>query len=114
MNDEKWESVKDNIKERFEVLDEKIEDIIYDDPITNKSKKIGQREVLEFSSPLGEMKVSREKRLLIEDKKHYYHKTKTDAAVQFVFKENEYGDNIKVFKKDGEEWVEIKGEGLLV
>jgi len=113
MNDDKWEEVRENIKSKFEVLNEETEDIIYEDPITGKKKEIGEKEILEFSSPMGELRIEREKKLLVQDRKHHYHKTRTDAVVQLVFSENEYGDKMKVFKREGERWIEMDGEGIL-
>ena len=114
MNDDKWDETKDNIRNKFEILDERIEDVIYEDRVTNKERKIGDRDILEFMTPTGRMKIEREKKLVVIDKKHHYHKARADAVSQLIFSENEYSDRIQVFKKDLDEWelVEMRGEGI--
>jgi len=108
MYDEKWLEIKDNIKNKFELLEERAEDIIYKNPINNQEQKIGKREILDFITSLGELRFVREKRLLVKEKKHHYHKTKADAVVELIFTNDEYLDKVKVFRKDGERWKEVE------
>ena len=56
MTDEKWEDLKENIRDKFGVLEERTEPDIITDDIGNEIK--GKKDIIVFNGPMGKMMVT--------------------------------------------------------
>ncbi len=112
MTQEKWENIVGLIKDQFPVVEEKREE-----------EEIGQdREgqsvyqkthYLIFQGPAGEMKVELIKRPLVEEKKtNFSRRIGGEVAVQYIFSSDEFSLKFKAYRRQGDEWEELKGEDL--
>jgi hypothetical protein len=110
MQDEKWEELKEETKRKFEV--EKIgkEDLTME--VENELIKQGFAEFMIFNSPLGRIKLSRESRPKVLDKKFIYsHRAGDSARTEYEFSDTELTHKLKVYKSnDDDEWQEIDAE----
>jgi len=89
------------VKDKFDVMEEG-EEPIEDIP---RSKK----EFLIFEGPLGRMKVERETKPVVLDKKTTYSKRMGDtAAVEYVYSEDEYAHKFHAYVWQGNDWVEME------
>lgn len=108
MDIDRWEGLKEELRRKFKVLEEKTEDLLVE---TNDGLiKNGTAEVLVFESPLGRMKLSMEKRPVVLDKKFIYsHRAGQAARTEYTFSDSEFSYTMKAYKWDDgeEEWDEI-------
>lgn len=106
MNDERWENLKETLRDKFSDLAEKTEDATTEDDLGNKIE--GKKEILEFTSPdLGALRIERLTRPMIIDKKSHYHRTAGGGAqIEYILDPEEKTHKISVFKKDefSEDW----------
>ncbi len=112
MTDEKWEDLKENIREKFKVLEEKTEPDIMTDDIGNEIK--GEKDIIIFEGPAGKMKVTKTKRPVILDKKSHYHKTQAGKAlIEYIVSDTEFTNKLEVFSWDelAQKWKEIDTRG---
>lgn len=108
MNDEKWLDLLGEIKERLEVLEHRKENFDIKDDFGVKGK--GEREIIVFKGEMGKMKLEREKRPVILDKKVHYVKTKgTGAMIEYVLSEEETTSKVFCYRwnEQLQEWEEI-------
>ncbi|MDD3480848.1 MAG: hypothetical protein PHW75_01295 [Patescibacteria group bacterium] len=108
MNDEKWHDLKERAKEKFSDL-EVTEEIETREDDTGK-KITTKIEKLQFTSPLGELRVERATRPKILDKKTHYHHGAggQQADIEYVLSEDEEVHKITIFKKNETgEWEEM-------
>jgi hypothetical protein len=113
MNDEKWGDLKIKLEDNFGDLTVTKENLERQDDIGNTIKST--EETLEFTSPLGKLRVVRTSRPKIVDKISHYHKGAGAAKVEYVLSEDEMHHEIRVFKKgSNEEWepLELPAENL--
>ncbi len=114
MTDEKWENLISSVKENFKIIEEKIEDILKKNPITEEEQHWGWIHSLVFLHPKeGEMKLERIKQKLIKEEKLYYHRRKSDAKVEYVLSDSEFIDKVKLYKRKNSEWEELNLEELV-
>ena len=94
MDKEKWSEIKDMIEEKFEVLEDKTEDITYPNAKGVEEKR-GTMEILIFNGPEGKMKLEFEDKELITDKKQHYTHQGGSGTTEFIFypDERSYGLN---------------------
>ncbi|MFA5107487.1 MAG: hypothetical protein WC497_04140 [Patescibacteria group bacterium] len=107
MTDEKWQETKGKIKDTFDVLDERTEDLI-DEP--------GTAETIEFVGPLGRMRLERvTKPVVIGERAIGARRIGSQKTVQKEYSPDEKVHYIKAYKFDEatEEWVEIEIEPTL-
>lgn len=98
MNDEKWGDLKIKIKDNFNDVKENIETESREDDV---GKKINSTiETLEFTSPLGKLKIIRTTRPKIIDKKSHFHKGAGAANVEYILSEDEMHHSIEIYKKN--------------
>ena len=98
MNDEKWGDLKIKLNDKFkDVKESKETEDREDDVGHNITSTI---ETLEFTSPLGELKIVRTSRPKIIDKKSHYHKGAGVAKVEYILSEDEMHHEMKVYKKE--------------
>lgn len=113
MQDEKWEQLKEETERKFKV--EKIgrEDLLLE--TADGTIKQGEIEFMIFLSPLGRVKVARESRPVVLDKKFIYSHRGGDAArTEYELSDTEFTHKLKVYKWDADEdqWSEINAEAF--
>jgi hypothetical protein len=108
MQDDKWEALKEELKRKFKVEDEHFEDLIVH---TSEGDFVqGKVEVIIFPSPLGRIKLTRESRPVVLDKKIIYsHQQGKSGRAEYQFSDTEMSYKIKAYKWDdyNDEWKEM-------
>ncbi len=108
MTDERWSELLDQIERKFGILKHQKEEIAIKDDFGIKGR--GELETVIFNGPLGKMKLEREKRPKILQKKVHYAKTQASGAqIEYLLSENETTQKIRAFRWNDEEnnWTEI-------
>lgn len=104
MNQERWEQLKESLKGKFEVLEEKAEDLMMgtvEGPV-----KAGEREILVVKSPVGKIRLVCEiKPRVMEKKLHYTHQQGKSATTEYKFSETEKTYKLRLYK-----WNEVEYE----
>lgn len=107
MNQEKWEDLKAMIKNKFSIKDNKIEETDLGEK-EDGTKIIENKEIIEFESPLGRIKLERITKPRIIDKKTLYsRRIGGNIKVEYVYSPDETVDQLKAYKWDKNNWVEI-------
>lgn len=113
MDNDRWEALKDELHRKFKVEDEHFEDLIVqtgDGPV-----KQGKIEVIIFYTSIGKVKLVRESRPVVLDKKFIYsHRAGQAARTEYKFSDTEFSYKIKAYKwnDDNDEWKEIDAAGF--
>ncbi|MEO8065406.1 MAG: hypothetical protein ABI643_00940 [Candidatus Doudnabacteria bacterium] len=108
MNNDRWEALKEELHRKFKVEDEHFEDLIMetsDGPVVT-----GKIEVLILPTPIGKIKLTRESKPVVLDKKEFYsHQQGKAARVEYKFSDTEFSHKIKAYKWDdyNDDWKEI-------
>lgn len=105
MNDEQWGDLKEKIRAKSIEITEKSEDATTFDDLENKIP--GKKEILEFETEMGKIKIERTSRPKILDKKAHYHKgTGGQAKLEYILSPDETSHKVEVFKWDEDlgEW----------
>src|SRR3989338_7710339 len=108
MDNDRWESLKEELHRKFKVEDEHFEDLIVetaDGPVVS-----GKIEIIIFPTPMGKIKLTRESKPVVLDKKEIYsHQQGKSARTEYKFSETEFSHKIKAYKfdEDLEEWKEM-------
>lgn len=112
MNDEHWENLKINLGKKFEVVEDKTEDLLVDTP--EGAVKQGEQNVLVVRTPLGKIKLVREIRpKILEKKYHYTHRQGAAAQTEYKFSDTEKTYKLRLFKQDElGDWEELNEESL--
>lgn len=113
MQDDKWEALKEELKRKFAVEDEHIEDLTVS--TTDGEVISGKAEVLIFESPIGKIKLVRESRPVVLGKKEFYsHQQGRAARVEYQFSDTEFSYKIRAFKFDdyNDDWKEIDAKNF--
>jgi hypothetical protein len=108
METDKWEGLKEETKRKFKVLEEGTEDLLIQ--TSEGLIKQGVAEFMVFESPLGKIKLVRENRPVVLDKKFIYsHRAGQAARTEYKFSDSEFSHKLKVYKWDDDEddWKEI-------
>jgi hypothetical protein len=108
MDIDRWEQIKENIKNKFKVLEQGTEDLTV--PTSEGEVKNGKSEFLIAETPMGKIKLSFESRPVVTDKKFIYsHRAGQAARTEYQFSDSEKTHKIKAYKwdLDNEEWKEI-------
>lgn len=103
MDDEKWFDLKERIKSKFEILEDKTEEITI--KTEEGLKKIGTRDILICQSPLGKIKLERTNKPVILDKKIFYHRKKEGSRVEYIYSDTEWTHRLTAYR-----WDEKEGE----
>ncbi|MFA5022481.1 MAG: hypothetical protein WC508_05390 [Patescibacteria group bacterium] len=104
MTDEKWQSIIGQIKDKFEVTDQRAEGL-------SENFGPGTVEIIEFNGPLGQMKLERTTQPLVVDKKTYGSKRiGSQATVEYIYSDTEKVHKFKAYRLDpnDEVWVEME------
>lgn len=113
MDNDRWEQLVLNLKRKFKVLDEQNEDLLVD--VGEEKSKQGEQNVLVVLTPLGKMRLVREIRpLVLEKKLHYSHQQGKSANFEYKFSDTEKTYKLRVYKWNDEEdeWIEIKSDSV--
>ncbi|MHA1372139.1 MAG: hypothetical protein ACTSRA_20770, partial [Promethearchaeota archaeon] len=71
MQQEKWNEIKDKIRNQFEIIEEKKETLKLKTNV-DKEQKIGDKDIIIFISPIGKVKLEYiVKPVILEKKEHY-------------------------------------------
>ena len=113
MNLDRWEQIKEHIKRKFKVLDERAEDLIMD--TQDGEIKQGTAEVIEVETPMGKIKLALESRPKILEKKYRFsHRQGQSAQVEYKHSESEETHQLKFYKWNGrqDDWEELSADNL--
>ena len=102
MTPEKWQNLKGNIKDNFEIEDEGISHLDEEGGI--------DIEYVVFNGPVGRMRLEFISKPIILDKKTTYsRRIGSETKVDYVYSDNERSSLLQVYKWDENdgEWVEI-------
>lgn len=108
MQDDKWEALKEELKRKFKVEDAHFEDLVVD--TADGSMIQGKVEVIIFESPIGKIKLTRQSKPVVLDKKEIYsHQQGKSARTEYTFSETEFSHKIIAYKWDdyNDDWKEI-------
>lgn len=108
MDNDRWEQLKEEIKRKFKLEQELAEDLMVE--TNNGLVKQGTAEVLIFTTPMGRIKLVRESRPVVLDKKFIYsHRAGQAARTEYEFSDTEFSYKLKAYQwdDDNDEWKEI-------
>ena len=113
MNPSKWENLIFLAEEKFGIDKEYKEEFEVAE-LFNGEKIIGERQIVEFESPLGQIKLEKTSRPKVIDKKILHTKRIGGrVAVDFVYSDEEKVEELKIYRLDNDnQWVEIKPEDM--
>ena len=107
MSPDKWEQLKGQIQDQFSdvsIIKEGLEDDERGEHIP------GEKEIVIFDGPLGQMRLEYITRPVILDKRtHGSRRIGSHTEVEYVYSETEFSHSLKAYKWDDgqEDWVEI-------
>ncbi|HYC80002.1 MAG TPA: hypothetical protein VEC17_03160 [Candidatus Binatia bacterium] len=113
MDINKWEQLKESLKQKFEIEDEGTEDLTMDTQDGEVVK--GSANFVVMQTPVGKVKLSFEKKpLVLEKKEHFSHRAGQAARVEYVFSDKEFTYKLKAYKWNDidEDWDEIDAENF--
>ena len=105
MNDEKWFDLKDSIKEKFEILKDKTEDLTIN--TEESEQKLGTVDILISQTPMGKIKLERTNKPVILDKKVHYHRKQEGSKVEYIYSDTELTHRLEAYKWNDNEWQKI-------
>jgi len=106
MTDEKWKDIIAKIKDGFELVDHRTEDL-------PEKAGPGTVEIVEFKGPLGLMKLERTTQPLVIDKKTIgSRRIGSDTTVEYIYSDTEEVHKFKAFRFDeaNDTWIEMEME----
>ena len=113
MIDEKWEALKEELGRKFTIEETHTEDLTTE--TADGLVMQGKVEIIIFESPIGKIKLTRETRPVVLDKKMIYsHQQGKSARTEYTFSDTEFSHKIKAYKWDNynEAWKEIDAGGF--
>lgn len=108
MDQDKWEALKEELNRKFKIEDEHSEDLIMetgDGPVVT-----GKIEVLIMTTPVGKIKMARETKPVVLDKKVIYsHRAGQAARTEYTFSDTEFSHKLRVYtwSDDLDDWFEV-------
>lgn len=107
MTEEKWLEIKDMVKEKFTVLEEKTEPIEIIVGLEEK-QKIGDKEILIFEGPMGKTKIEYiVKPVVLDKKEHYSKRMGTSANTEYILSDTEFVRRIEAYTYLNNIWEKI-------
>ena len=100
---EKWEQTKGHILDTFTDVDISRQEL--------QEPEVGQKEIVIFNGPLGQMKLEYISRPVVLGKRtHGSRRIGSHTEVEYVYSANEFSHQLKVFKldPDTDDWVEME------
>jgi len=109
MTDKKWEKLIYEVEEKFGILDRFQEDFVVDET-TRGGEIYGKKDIVLFKGPIGKIKLERETRPRVVDKKVLHtRRIGGRVAMDYVYSNEDTVTQLKVYKENEEgEWEEIK------
>jgi len=104
MTKERWEELKREIKNKFEITDEYREDL-----------EPGEADVVEFNGPMGQIKVRYvTKPKLLDKKTTYSNRVGSGVKVDYVFSDSEVVSHVEAYilSPETNEWQKIEAQTL--
>jgi len=99
MNLEKWQDIKTNVLDNFEIIDQ------YEEKDDDDH---GKKEIIEFNGPIGKIKLVFSIRDLILDKHtNYSNRIGSNISVDYKYSDTEKTYSLKAYKLNGNDWEEI-------
>lgn len=114
MNPEKWQDIKGMIKDKFTLLEEKIEPLEIKTGLS-QSQKMGEVEILVFNGPLGKVKLQYSTKPVVLDKKEHYSKRMgASSNSQYILSESEFVHRLEAYlwKNDLNDWQKFDFENF--
>lgn len=112
MNSSKWENLIFLAEEKFGI-DKKYKEEFEVAELSTGEKIMGQRQIVEFQGPLGRIRLEKNSRPKIIDKKVLHTKRIGGrVVVDFVYSEEEKVENLKIYRFKNDQWVEIRPEDM--
>jgi hypothetical protein len=108
MTREKWETIKGNILDTFDVSVKGQEHFEEEGGV--------DVDFLEFSSPLGKIRLELiEKPIVLDKKTLYSHRGGSDTGVEYVYSPTEKSSRLVAYKwsEDDNDWMEIEAKNFL-
>lgn len=98
MKQEKWQEIKDKIKDQFKIEDEATEPIELNVGL-DQQQKIGEKEIIVFTSPIGKVKLEFSKKPVVLDKKENYSKRGgTSSRTKYILSTDEFVTRMEAFR----------------
>jgi hypothetical protein len=113
MDIDHWQQLKENLKSKFEVEEEGIEDLTMD--TSDGTVVTGSSDFMVIQTPVGRVKLAFEKKPMVLDKKeHFSHRAGQNARIEYQFSENEFTYKLRAYKWNDidEVWEEIDAENF--
>ena len=109
----KWENLIFMAEEKFGIDKKYAEDFEVTE-LSSGKKIMGQRQGVEFKSPLGKIKLEKISRPKVVDKKVLHTKRIGGrTAVDFVYSDEEKVVELKIYRRDeNDQWIEINPEDM--
>lgn len=105
MNIDKWQDIKNMIKDKFTVDEEGKENL---EDVPN-----GYMEFIIFLSPLGKVKLEYIVKPVILDKKTIgSRRIGSETTVEYIYSDNDFAHIFKAYKWDGDQWLELEKEKI--
>lgn len=107
MIDEKWLDLKDSIKEKSDILEDKTEDLMID--VDKGQEKLGTVDVLICQTPMGKIKLERTNKPVVLDKKVQYHRRKEGSKIEYIYSNTEWTHRLDAYKwnEQDNDWEKI-------
>jgi len=115
MNDDRWQNIISMVQEKFSPAEQSEEDIeIGEDEHNNPIK--GKIDRIEFTGPLGKMKLERTTKPRVLDKQTLHsNRAGSDVRVNYKYSEDEVVQYMNAYKwsEDDDRWVQMEAGNLL-
>jgi hypothetical protein len=108
MTREKWETIKSKVLDTFEVSDKGQEHFDEEGGV--------EVDFLEFTSPLGKIRLEFiEKPIVLDKKTIYSHRGGSDTGVEYIYSQTEKSTRLVAYKWDEDQsnWMEIEAKNFL-
>ena len=105
MKNEKWDALCERLESQYPELNRYREKL--------EGEHAGSQEVLEFLGPVGQMRVVRVSKPMVESVDHHYsHRQGDTAKDKYNFSDTELTHKVHVYKEVDGEWEEMSGSHL--
>jgi len=102
MTEDRWKEIIDLVNEKFELTARETQELPEEDGG-------GTMEYLEFTGPMGQMRLEFTVKPLVLDKKVIGSKRiGSESTVQYTYSDTEKAHIFKVYRKQGDEWSEME------
>lgn len=104
MNPEKWQEIKDKIKEKFTISQQFNE---------HDEERREDKEIIIFEGPIGKIKLEYITRPVILDKKTIYsRRIGSQVEVEYVYSDDEYTHSLKIYQFNNQlnDWRELRAQ----